>query len=364
MRFVVKNMQRVSVSIVMLISASVSNAETLTILSWGGAYEYSQTEAYFKPFTAKTGIDIRVESYDGGLDELRQQHVAGQVRWDLIDLVGADNLQACEQGLLQVIDHEQLPSALDNTPASEDFISGGLTSCGVSQIISATVLAYNENAFPGEKPSRIGDLFDLRRFPGKRALQQTPIANLEWALLSYDVPYRDIYPLLSTERGLKLAFARLDLIKNHIVWWQQGSTPPELLSNGEVVMASGYNGRFFHAAVVNGDPIEIIWHGQLYEHSTWGIPTNAANSEAALKFIHFATATERLADQTRYIAYGPARKSSFKRIHRHAASGIDIRPHLPTYPPNFQHAIRKDHEWYAKTQSRLRELFDAWLTGD
>ena len=354
----------VLIGIILILDLTMSHAETLNIMSWGGAYEESQRQAYFKPFTAKTGIEIKVASYNGGLTELRQQVGASQGHWDLFDLVIADNLAACEQGFLKPIDHENLPPAPDGTPAIEDFVTGGLIECGVSQIISATVLAYNTNAFPGEKPRLINDLFDLKRFPGKRALQKTPIANLEWALLSYGVPYQDIYPLLSTKRGLRLAFARLNTIKKHIVWWQEGSMPATLLSEGKVVMASGYNGRFFHAAVTKKQPIEIIWHGQLYNYSTWGIPENAPNHEAALAFIRFATDTQRLADQAKYIAYGPARQSSTKYIYKHSPSGVDIRAHLPTYPANFQHAIAKDHQWYAKTQRRLTELFERWLTSD
>ena len=342
-------------------SAFASAAETLTIVSWGGAYESSQNEAYFKPFSAQTGIEINIERYDGGIVELRQQAKSNQPHWDLIDLVMADNLEACEHGLLQAIDHSTLAPALDGTPASKDFIDGGLPPCGVANIISATVLAFNVSAFPGRKPRTVADLFDLHRFPGRRALQKSPVANLEWALLSYGVPPQDIYPLLSTERGIKLAFDRLELIRDHIVWWREGATPPRLLTEGKVVIASGYNGRFFNAIVNESQPLDIIWHGQLYEYSTWGIPVGAPNADAALAFIRFATRPEQQAKQTEYIAYGPARYSAMLDVWRHA-SGIDMRPHLPTYPPNLRYAIRKDHDWYARTQARLNEIFERWLT--
>ena len=94
----------------------------------------------------------------------------------------ADNGAACRQGLLEPIDHAWLPPAPDGTPASRDFIDGALTECGVAQIVYAMVAAYNRDAFPGERPARVRDIFDDRRFPGKRALQKSPEANLEWAL--------------------------------------------------------------------------------------------------------------------------------------------------------------------------------------
>ena len=91
----------------------------------------------------------------------------------------ADNRAACNQGLLEPIDHSMLLPALDGTPADQDFVDGALTECGVSQIVYAMVVAYNRDAFPGERPARMKDIFDIRRFPGKRALQKLPEANLE-----------------------------------------------------------------------------------------------------------------------------------------------------------------------------------------
>lgn len=336
-------------------------AGSLTVLTWGGAYERSQTKAYFEPFTALTGVEIRTEQYNGGIDELQQRVKSGDVPWDVIDLVKSDSLQACDRGLLEPIDHDALPPAPDGTPAREDFYAGALTRCSVAEVIYATVLAFDASAFPARKPTSVSALFDLERFPGKRSLQRRPIAVLEWALRSYDVPRQEIYNLLSTERGLDLAFRRLDRIKDEIVWWEDGATPAKLLAAGEVVMASGYNGRFFDAAVNDGEPIQTLWDAQLYDYSLLAIPRGAPNPETARRFVHFATSTTQLAEQARYISYGPARKSASAQVWKHEGSGVDVRPHLPTYPPNFARAIRKDHEWYARTGDRLRERFFDWL---
>ena len=335
---------------------------SITVASWGGPYEHSQRMAYFTPFTELTGIRVEVVRYHGGLAELRQRAAgSGALEWDLVDMTMADNRAACRQGLLEPIDHSALQPAPDGTPASRDFIDGALTECGVAQIVYAMVLAYNRDAFPGERPTRVRDVFDLRRFPGTRALQKSPEANLEWALRSYGVPGEDIYHLLSTERGLRLAFERLDRIRQDVIWWTSVDEPVELLVSGQAVIASQYNGRLFDARVVRGHPIEIVWDGQIYETGTWGIPKGTPRLEAVLDFIRFATGTRPLAEQARYIAYGPARRSSMKLVSVHAATGVDMRPHLPTSPANFRTPIRKDTEWYASLYDRIKERFDAWL---
>ena len=342
-------------------ASSTDAYRAITVVSWGGPYERSQRKAYFEPFTKATGIRIDIERYDGGLEELRRQVNGGDVDWDLVDMTMADNRAACRQGLLEPIDHSRLHPAPDGTPASGDFIDGALTECGVAQIVYAMVAAYNRDAFPGERPARIADIFDLRRFPGTRALQRSPEANLEWALRSYGVPREELYQLLSTDRGLRLAFERLDRIRDHVVWWTSTDQPVEMLISGEAVLASEYNGRLFEVAAIQGHPIEIIWDGQVYELGTWGIPRGTRRRDEVHEFIRFATGTHPLAEQARYIAYGPARRSSMKLVSTHAETGVDMRPHLPTNPVNFRTAILKDTEWYASLYDRIKARFDAWL---
>jgi len=126
-------------------------------------------------------------------------------------------------------------------------------------------------------------------------------------------------------------------------------------------MVSHYNGRLFDAAFIQGYPIEIVWDSPVYELGAWGIPKGTSKREHVEQFIRFATGTRPLAEQARYIAYGPARKSSMKLVSTHAETGVDMRPHMPTYPSNFKTAILKDTEWYASLYDRIRSRFDEWL---
>ncbi|WP_244272180.1 extracellular solute-binding protein [Halomonas aestuarii] len=329
------------------------------MLSWGGAYERAQQAALFAPYTAATGRPVAVEQYDGGLDELRRAVADGEVPWDLIDMTRSEAMAACEQGLLEPLSSSLLAPAPDGTPAEEDFLPDAFGRCAITHSVFATVVAYRTDAFPGRRPTVIGDLFDQRRFPGPRALQDTPAVNLEWALLSYRVPLEELYRLLSTRRGLDLALERLDELEE-IQWWEAGDTPPRLLAEGKVVMASGYNGRFFDAMVNRGAPIAILWDGQVQEHETWVIPRGSPHPEAAREFLRFATTTERLADLARHIPYGPARRSAAVRVTTHAETGVDMRLHIPTHPLNAERALVKDETWYARTLARIQALFRDW----
>ena len=337
---------------------------TLTVVTWGGAYEASQRAALFEPFTEATGIAIETVTHAGGVEPLRR-HLAGEgpPEWDVIDMIRADARTACRAGLLEPFDRSILAPAPDGTPAAEDFIRGAFGPCSISQLVFATVIAYDDRAFPGEKPQTVADFFDLAAFPGRRALRKAPVGLLEWALRAYRVPRTQIYDLLSTERGLDLAFERLDHIRDETVWWQDAAEPVELLRSGRVAMATGYNGRFFHAQVMEGAPISIIWDSALLEFNNWAIPRGTPDRDLAERFIRFATASERLGDLANRISYGPARISAQSRVGLHVTAGIPMRPHLPTAPRHLAEAIVKDHAWYAQTAELRRRRFEAWLEG-
>jgi len=336
-------------------------AESITVVSWGGAYTRSQVKAYHEPFEKKTGININSEDYNGGIAQIKAQVDSGNIKWDVVDLEPSDVQRACDEGLLEEIDHSMLPPAPDGTPATEDFVEGGLNDCAVATIIWSTVYAYDTSKFSGKQPSTIQDFFDTKTFPGKRGLRKTPLVNLEWALMADGVPTDEVYDVLATEEGRARAFAKLDTIKDQVVWWEAGAQPPQMLADGEVVMTSAYNGRLFNAIAKEGKPFEIVWDGQVWSIDMWGIVNGTPNKEAALEFVKFSTDTQRLADQASWISYGPARKSSVPLISTHAETGVQMMEHMPNTPEHFKNALFTDVAFWTDNQDELNERFNTWL---
>ena len=341
--------------------AAPAQAESITVVSWGGAYTKSQIKAYHEPFTAMTGIAVQSEDYNGGLAEVKAQVEAGNVIWDLVDVEVSDLIRGCDEGLLEIIDHSILPPAPDGTPAAEDFLDGSLYECGIPTIVWSTIYAYDKSKFSGAAPASLNDFFDTAKFPGKRGMRKLPKPNLEFALMADGVPADQVYEVLATDAGVDRAFAKLDTIKGDMLWWESGAQPPQMLADGEVVMTTAYNGRIFNAIATENKPFEIVWDGQVWDLDLWVIPKGAPNKEAALKFIAFSTDTQRLADQASWISYGPARKSSVAMIGKHADAGIEMGPHMPTAPDNFKTALMNDFEFWADHTDELNERFNAWL---
>lgn len=335
---------------------------SLVVVSWGGAYTKSQIEAYHKPFQIQTGATINSVDYNGGIAEMKAQVEAKNVTWDVVDLELADAQRACDEGLLEKIDAGLLPPAPDGTPAVQDFVANGITPCAVTTIVFSHVVAYDATKFEAKTPKTMADFFNVKDFPGKRGLRKTsPKINLELALRADGVAADQVYTVLSTKAGVDRAFKKLDAIKNHVIWWEPGSQPPQLLADGQVTMTTGYNGRFFDAQVTEGKPFVIIWDSQLQELDVLGIVKGTKNLDAAMQFVSFATDTQRLADQAQWIAYGPARRSSLPLVGKHAVKGVDMKPHMPNAPENSANAMQIDFLWWADHQEELNQRWSAWL---
>ena len=325
------------------------------MVTWGGAYEAAQREAVIGPFESRTGHAVDVLRYDGTWGALAER--ADREGWDVVDMLADQARAACARGLLLPIE----PRSLFTPEALADFAPVGPDRCAVPQNAFARVMAFDDSAFPGVKPTRIGDFFDTDRFPGPRAVQRSPDGILEWALLAEAVPPEQVYGLLSTDRGLQLAFRRLDRIRHDIVWWQDPAEPAAMLADGRAVMAAGFNGRFFDAARLGGAPIDIVWDGRIIGIEVWAIAAATDAPETARAFVAHASRPDSMARLATRIPYGPTRRSAFARIGLHPETGIPMRAHLPNAQQHGGRALVQDIGWYANTESLRTRRFRAWL---
>ena len=326
---------------------------TLNVVSYGGAYTKSQMHAYVRPWEAQTGKVINMIDYGGGLDEIKAQVNSANVKWDVVDMELSNLISACESGLLEPVDAALISDGSDGTPVNEDIPENYMHECGYPSVTWSTVIAFNKEAFAQEQPSTIKDFFDVEKFPGKRALRRSPTSLLEWALISDGVAASDVYSVLSTPQGVEYAFEIASAIKPHIVWWSGGAEPAELLSTGRVVMSSAWNGRLYDPIVMDGQPFEIIWDGQMLEVEFWAILKDSPRLTNAKDFVRFAMQTERMVDQTKYIPYGPVRKSAQMMV------DDAVKPYLPT--SNLENSFQVDSVWWAQNMEHLNASFEQWL---
>jgi putative spermidine/putrescine transport system substrate-binding protein len=164
---------------------------------------------------------------------------------------------------------------------------------------------------------------------------------MEWALICDGVAKDDVYDVLETDEGQDRAFAKLDTIKDRRDLVVRRCRNAAAAGRRRVVMGSTYNGRLFSVIEEQNQPVAMLWDAQVFDLDGWIIPTGLPEDRlAAVKdFIYFATDTQRLADQAKYISYGPAasrphRWSAARRArHRHGSAHADRsgqrQEHLP-----------------------------------
>ncbi len=343
-------------------------ASDMTLVSWGGAYQESQQRAYVEPYIEmNSGVTATWDSSSNeAVAKLRAMAEAGNITWDVVDVVASDAIRLCDEGLAMEIDpDEDLAPGDDGSDASDDFGDLLVSDCFIPQIVYSTTAGYRSDLLPAgaPKPDSICAFFDTETYPGQRSLERRPINNMEWALYCDGVAKEDIYDVLETEEGQDRAFAKLDTIKDSVVWWSAGADTPQLLADGEVVMGTTYNGRLFSVIEEQGQPVEMLWDMQVFDLDGWIIPAGLSEERLAraMDFVKFATDTQRLADQAKYISYGPARASSAPLVGKHADLGIDMAPHMPTDPANAANTLLYNYEWWADYRDDLDAKFQAWL---
>src|SRR5439155_9674368 len=159
--------------------------------------------------------------------------------------------------------------------------------CGIGFNTWSTVIAY-QKSMP-VAPTSVADLFDLKKFPGKRSLYKNPIYNLEFALLADGGPAQDVYKVVSTKEGVDRAFRKLDTIKKDVIWWESWTQGMQLLADKETVMGVSSSTRLRIATRQRGVPVVILPVNQQINVDCLMVPKGAKNLDAAKQYIKFVS---------------------------------------------------------------------------
>jgi putative spermidine/putrescine transport system substrate-binding protein len=327
---------------------------TFTIVNFGGVNGNAQKKAYYDPFEKAAGVKVVPVEYNGEQAKVKAMVEAGKITWDVVETESPDVDRGCDEGLFEKIDAGKLPKGDDGSDAKADFLPGMVNACAIANISYANVVAYDKAKLGANAPGKLEDFFDLKKFPGKRGMKKEPNVNLEWALMADGVAPADVYKVLGTPAGVERAFKKLDTIKGQIVWWTAGAQPPQLLASGEVAMTSVFHGRIYDANTKDGKNFAVFWDGQITVPDLFVVVKGSKNVKTAMDFVMFATGTKPLADQTKFIPYAPARKSSLKLVED------KTKLWLPG-PAQSGRGFQTDAGWWADHADELNQKFAAWL---
>jgi putative spermidine/putrescine transport system substrate-binding protein len=317
-------------------SSSQENSKSLTVVSYGGPYQETQSTAFFKPFSDKTGITVTEDS-PTDYSQLRTMVDAGRPTWDLA-LVANDFGTESDAKYLEPIDYSAINSS--------DLIDGAAQKYRLAADIEGTVLAYRKDKLQTQ-PESFADLFDTQKFPGKRMFNKLASGGvLEAALLADGVQPSQLFPL-----DVDRALAKLDTIKKDIVWWATAAQSQQLLASGEASMGLAWVGRAVDAG--KEAPVAISWKDWLQVDAYWVIPKGAPNAGNAQKLLAEISTP---APQTKFaslIGYGPINKTAA------ADSSVTANENRPTNHLATQ--IKIDDEWWGKNAETVDQKFQQWL---
>jgi putative spermidine/putrescine transport system substrate-binding protein len=323
---------------------TIAQTRTLYVNSWGGSYTAAQEAAYFKPFTAATGIEVRTVT-PVSYARIKAQVQSGNYEFDITSINSMLWLRASREGLAEPIDWAIFKKG---TLPNNAIVANGF---GVAFAILGTNLCYRADKFPSGGPRSWADFWDVQKFPGGRSLcTSDPQRNCIFALLADGVSMEKLYPL-----DFDRAFKKLDQIKPHIkVWWREGNQSQQLIRDGEVDMMSIWNARGTELKQ-QGVPVEVVWNGAVRSPSTWCVLKGAPGRNLAWEFIAFASQAKPQAEFNTRLYYGPTNPGAYDLIPK------EIAIQLPTYRDNVAVSVQEDEVWEADRIVKLEERFTQWL---
>ncbi|MDO9499154.1 ABC transporter substrate-binding protein [Falsiroseomonas sp.] len=322
--------------------SSVPKPDRIVVNASGGAMANLFRRTYNAEFEKRHGIRV-VDTSPVDFGKLRAMVESGNVEWSVTELGGQDFVRAKNMNLLEpldlsIIDLSKYPAAVRDTHA---FPSS----------VYSTVMAYRTDVFrDGSHPKGWAEFWDVRRFPGPRSLRNHPVDNLEFALLADGVEPDKLYPI-DIDRALR----KMTELRPHIsVWWTTGAQPAQLLVDREVVLASGWNGRFYDIAK-RGAPVAVEWQGGSAKQNAFGIPRGAPHLHWANQFLQVMTTPELQAVYATELAYPGLHPDTVNFV------AEDIKPHLPTTPANLEKQFWLGVDWWTENGQRAQEAWNRWM---
>ena len=323
-----------------------SAQQSITVSSWGGAFQKAQREAWFNLVEKELGITIKEETTTG-IADVRAQVASGRPPWDL----STQGAYTCA-----LLEKEGKLEKLDPAIVADPGVAANLKSdYWISQIVYSVAIGWRKKAFD-QTPTGWAAFWDTKNFPGQRSLRRHPIYNLEAALIADGVPMDKLYPL-----DVDRAFKKLAEVKPHVlVWWASGAQSAQVLQDGEVDMVGAWNGRIQAAmadkAAKSGE-LAITFDQQMLVSDCWLIPKGAPNKDLAMKAVAIMMRPEVQARLPQYINYAPSNTKAFDT----GLISKEKMSELPNSPENIGKGFVMSVDWWVQNTDEMVKRFDAFL---
>lgn len=321
-----------------LLSSANASTKHLTIVLFGGTFGEAITRTAVKPFEEETGINVRVLNTPD-LAKVKAQVVTGNVEWDLFDGDGARAFAGSRESLWEVIpSHITAKSALPPGPKGDI----------VGYLMYSGSIVHMDDGENRPRPTSFADFWDVKAYPGRRAILMRVNEMLEMALVADGVDPKRLYPL-----DIDRAFRSLDRIKPYIRKFIEKTTQSiSLLQTGEVDYSYTFQNRV-HSARKDGYPLKFMASQTITSGNYFTIPKGAPNKRNAKLFLEYVLRRETQARICDELVLTPANPDALTLMR------ADIVSQLPstTDPDN----ILMNYDWWSDRFLALDKIYKEWL---
>jgi putative spermidine/putrescine transport system substrate-binding protein len=322
-------------------------SRSITVSTWGGMMTKVQTEAFFKPFTEKTGIEVKVtESSSEITAKIKAQAIQNTPDIDLACGIGAvESLLVSKEGYLLPIDYSKIPNAKNVLPeAKGEFILGAY--------VLSTNIAYNKQFFPNGGPKNMQEFFDAKKFPGPRGIKGfSAYGTLESALIADGVSRDKLYPL-----DVERAYRKLSELKPSVsIFYNTGAQQTQSLIDKEAYLGHYYIGRAL-AAKDAGIPLALEFQDGYLNIDYWVVPKTVRDKAAVHEFLNFVLEPEREAIFSKAMKYGPVNRNTINAI------PAELQLLMNTHPENLKKQFWLNDEYWSGRYKQLNEQYMQWVS--
>lgn len=272
--FLLGGVAAVAAPMVLRPSRVMAKSGSVTMMNWGGATQDAAIKAVYDPFTKETGVKVNVVPYTG-LAKVKAMELTGNVE---VDVFMSDTVE-CAAG-----SREGLWEKLNLPTVKVDDLIVKPTDDYACYEMTAKCITWDPAKFNStQHPTTYSEFFDLKKFPGRRALQIIAQGLLEMALLGDGLAPKDVYPV-----DIDRAFKSLDRIKKQVLW--AGTTPQtiSLVQTGEVSFSIANSNRGLATTRAGGGvPLQCAFKQNFFTKTGLAVLKGAPNKENAARLVDY-----------------------------------------------------------------------------
>ncbi|BCB75697.1 ABC transporter substrate-binding protein [Phytohabitans flavus] len=325
-------------------SGGGTGEQKLTWASTGGQFQEDEKKALQEPFTTKTGTQFTNIS-PAEIAQVRTMVKSGKTIWDLANMSWIYAGAYCGE-LFEKLDDPALDRA--------KFPPGTTGDCFVPTYRYANIFSYNADLYPNEKPTKIEDFFDVKRFPGKRIVYDYPKAGLlEAALVADGVPPEKVYPI-DLDRALK----KIDTIKSSIVFAPSYGAIQQMLVDRQASMVLTVTARSIVSAQ-SGAKLVPVWDFNTTDIGALVIPKGTPNKQLAQQMLAFVTEPEQATAYAKLTGTAPARSE----VDIASIGYTEQQKSFNAFLPDRGRLVEQDKQWWIDNTDAVVKRWTSWKVG-